>query len=384
VLIGDPFRLNQIMINLLSNALKFTHYGQVMLSARLVKKLNREVRVEISVRDTGIGIKAEKLQRIFERFSQADESITRKFGGTGLGLTIVKQLVEMQRGKIAVASRENEGATFTVVLPFRLGSAADLNKDKADGTPGFTKGQRGTIRVLLVEDNDINRLYARTILKNWGCQVETAENGQVALDMARHHEFDVILMDIQMPVLDGLEATKAIRLLPAGKNPAIVALTANTSAADQQVFLKAGMDASLGKPFTPEELDRVLRRFAKQKTIPVADSRSLNLDRIRKVSTNPVFLKEMIHTFLDTLPPILESIKRHTAASEYDLLAKAVHKVKPSLSLMGADGVRNTAMRIEERAKERKEVESLGLLTAEFLAEMEKLVEMLEAELRKS
>jgi CheY-like chemotaxis protein len=293
----------------------------------------------------------------------------------------VKQLVEMQRGKIDVTSREKEGSTFTVTIPFALGSAADLTEAGSSVNYGVPESQRGSLRVLLVEDNEINQLYARTILKNWGCQVETAENGQVALEKARDHEFDIILMDIQMPVMDGLEATRAIRLLPGGRKPVIIALSANVTASDQQAFLKTGIDGSLGKPFTPEELDRVLRRFAKQKHTPSEQARALNLDRIRKVSTNPDFIKEMIHTFLGTLPPILDSIKHHVTASEFDLLAKAVHKVKPSLSLMGADHIRSLAMRIEEGAREKKELDSVNRLTAEFLTEMHQLVALLRAEL---
>ncbi|MEQ9415422.1 MAG: ATP-binding protein, partial [Cyclobacteriaceae bacterium] len=173
ILAGDPFRLNQILINLISNALKFTHEGSISINCKLEKKSSKIQHIKVDVTDTGIGIPADKLNKIFESFSQADASVTRKYGGTGLGLTIVKQLVELQKGSITVNSVEDKGTTFSIAIPYATGSKEELDKK----TSVYSKKQNElaslkNLRILLAEDNDINRLYATSILKMWECTAD--------------------------------------------------------------------------------------------------------------------------------------------------------------------------------------------------------------------
>ena len=259
MVVGDPARLRQILTNLLDNALKFTEHGYVLGH---VSALSGDL-VSFVIRDSGIGIPAEKLATIFEKFTQADTSTTRKFGGTGLGLAICRQLVEMMGGAIGVESRLGEGARFWFTA--RLGTAdptvPEVEKKPAPMPPVL----RG--RVLLVEDNAVNREVALAALASLGCTVEVAEDGLAAVSRAAREQYDVILMDCEMPGLDGYEAARAIRAREAtsvttrtGRVP-IVALTASALATDRERALRAGMDEHLSKPFTREDLGRNLARW---------------------------------------------------------------------------------------------------------------------------
>jgi PAS domain S-box-containing protein len=256
ILVGDPVRLNQILINLISNALKFTHTGSIRINCSIENITKQTGKAHFEIIDTGIGIPQDKLHTIFESFSQADASVTRKYGGTGLGLTIAKQLTELQQGTITVKSEEDKGSVFSVSIPYAIGSPEDATKASHNSRESKAiQSSLKNLKVLLVEDNDINRLYAGSILKTGGCQLDIAENGFVAIEKLKNSPFDIILMDIQMPVMDGLEATKAIRAGSSLRNRIpIIALTANASQKDMEKCLAAGMNDCISKPFTPEEL----------------------------------------------------------------------------------------------------------------------------------
>lgn len=362
VLMGDPFRLNQILINLISNALKFTQMGSIKTQCAVVKQNKNHQWVKFEVIDTGIGIPSDKLNTIFESFSQADASVTRKYGGTGLGLTIVKQLVELQNGKVEVVSQLNKGTTFTVIIPYALAETEDGEKRLKVNHPHRGDNHNlKNLKILLAEDNDINQLYATSILKMWGCEATVAENGYVALEQVRNNHFDLVLMDIQMPVMDGYEATKAIRMGGAPKNKIpIIALTANASAKDIQRCREAGMDDCIAKPFTPESLLETLARHIHLKTIQAKMNNAvqkpqqlevINLSYLRKVSANnEAFVGEIIASFLETIPQIIENIKIHLEQQDWAKLEKAVHKLKPALSMIGMDDAKNMAVEIESLA----------------------------------
>jgi PAS domain S-box-containing protein len=352
MLVGDPVRLNQILINLLGNAIKFTHHGSIWLNCSLLREDKNTSWVQFSVKDTGVGIPAEKLETIFESFSQADTSVTRKYGGSGLGLTIVKQLVEMQNGSISVESKENVGSVFTITIPYLHGKASLLTKKMpAASDKDIFSYSMQNLSVLLVEDNDINRLYAQSVLRRWNCKTDTAENGLVAIERIKSKRYDVVLMDIQMPVMDGYETTKAIRMMPSPLNTVpIVALTANATRTDVDKCLAAGMNDYLAKPFTPEDLFHKLFDDLKLKS---SEEQSLfDLNYLKKVSgNNEEFIREMILTFTNTLPPILKDI--HLAMSMKDWLktGKLIHQIKPSLTLMGIHALKEPVSEIEEALK---------------------------------
>lgn len=259
---GDPTRLRQVLLNLVSNAIKFTERGEVRVQLTRSTNPQGQSRVLFVVRDTGIGIAPDKLRSIFEAFTQADTSTTRKFGGTGLGLTISQRLVKLMGGELQVESRPGEGSTFRFELPFEPGQLP------AEGRPVAAVAERSTpaMRVLLVEDHPVNQMLATRLLEKWGHTVVLAQNGREALEwLAGGEVFDVVLMDMQMPEMGGIEATQRIRQLEqarGGHRHAIVAMTANVMQGDRELCLNAGMDDYISKPIQQDELAAKLHRFA--------------------------------------------------------------------------------------------------------------------------
>lgn len=260
--VGDPTRIRQILVNLLANGLKFTPSGEVHLAVGCVPgETGRPCRVRLTVTDTGVGIPADRLDRLFRPFSQVDASTTRRFGGTGLGLAICRHLTDLMGGEIGVRSVPDEGSSFWVELPLRAAAAA-ADPD-ADPAPERSAQATPPLDVLVVEDDLVNQMVAREVLRTLGYAAEVVANGREAVDAVRDRSFDVVFMDANMPVMDGETATRAIRAeLPADRQPWIVAMTANALAQDRQRYLDAGMDAYLAKPFSADGLASELRRAA--------------------------------------------------------------------------------------------------------------------------
>ncbi len=263
-LLGDPVRLRQILINLIGNSMKFTAEGGIWVSAALASWQENLYRLRFEVQDTGIGISDEKLASIFDAFSQADSSMTRRYGGTGLGLSIVSRLVQLMGGTIGVDSKEGEGTTFWLEVPFPLvaekgAPGSEREHQEAADNPDF----RG-VRVLVVEDNPINKEVATAILAGFGCQVFHAGDGREGIEMFRDGSYDLVLMDCQMPRMDGYEATERMRdyerATSAPRTP-IIALTANALDSDRTRCMKAGMDDFISKPFRKHMMAGVLQNW---------------------------------------------------------------------------------------------------------------------------
>jgi signal transduction histidine kinase/CheY-like chemotaxis protein len=271
--VGDPYRLKQVLINLVGNAIKFTSAGRVDLTVKLETSTPSTVRLLFSVRDSGIGIPKELQQTVFQAFSQADGSSTRKYGGTGLGLTISAHLVELMNGKIWVESVPSVGSTFFFTGEFRTSEVPAIDVSAAPGTarkPVIAVAPAGQgLHVLVVEDNAVNRTVATRLLERQGHSVTVAVNGVEALTTLEEHEwnFDLILMDVQMPEMDGLEATQEIRKreMNRDKRMPIVALTAHAMERDRERCLAAGVDAYLSKPIRMEDLASALAELAAKK-----------------------------------------------------------------------------------------------------------------------
>jgi len=244
---GDPTRIRQIMLNLVSNALKFTAEGCVRVALRPA----RGEGVEIAVDDTGVGMSAEQQARLFQPFTQGDLTVARRFGGTGLGLAICRQLADLMGGYIVVESAEGEGSTFRVTLPLAAADAPAPVEAPAEPDGGIEG-----LRLLVVEDNKINQAVARAVLEAAGAQVETADDGVQALEMLRNRDYDLVLMDVHMPRMDGIEALRRIRDGEAGvaADMPVVALTADAMAGEDRRLLRLGFDAVQAKPITPREL----------------------------------------------------------------------------------------------------------------------------------
>jgi len=254
---GDPHRINQILLNLLSNSIKFTHQGSISLSCRLVEHHDDRQVIELSVADTGIGVDKKYLKKIFQKFSQESVNIARKYGGTGLGMAITKQLVDLMDGKISIKSKKNEGTSVTITFTLPLGHKQEKEeKPKPLISHHELKGKK----ILLVEDNKLNRLVAKTILSHFGIIVTEAVNGEIAVELVRKELFDLVLMDLQMPVMDGIDATTMIRKEISTTLP-IIALTAHALKSEELRCREAGMNDFISKPFEEEKLINVLSRF---------------------------------------------------------------------------------------------------------------------------
>jgi CheY-like chemotaxis protein len=264
-ILSDPTRLRQVLLNLIGNAIKFTRKGKVTVSLH-----SSQSNLVFTVQDSGIGMSGAALAGLFEPFRQADSSTARKFGGTGLGLVICKALVEKMQGQIHVSSIEGQGSTFTVELPMPKDVELTLDPDKnkvhigndSDVAEAVDQLNLSALRILLVDDQPINRLMAGSQLKQLGCSlVEEAHNGLQALKLLRSKPFDVVLMDMQMPEMDGLDATRGLRQLTLQSQPIVIAMTANAFSEDREACMDAGMDYFLPKPVKLDALRSAIQQM---------------------------------------------------------------------------------------------------------------------------
>ncbi|SNC75817.1 PAS domain S-box-containing protein [Hymenobacter gelipurpurascens] len=344
VLLGDPYRITQVLLNLAGNSVKFTEKGSVAVSCTLEQATPEYVDLRFLVADTGIGIDADYLEDIFKEFSQEDSSVTRKFGGTGLGLSISRQLVHLMGGEISIESQKHEGthSYFTLRLP--VGSPEDLPQ-KTLVTDGIREQLRNQ-RILLVEDNTFNRQIAKGFLHNAGLEVVEAENGAIAVELIHQQSFDAVLMDVQMPIMNGLEATAYLRQELNFTTP-IIALTANAVKGEREKCLEAGMNDYLPKPFQEDDLLKILCRWILPEaaqaasltepalTLPPDDTAAppfYNLDIVRKIGQGDAsFTTLMLESFIEGCTEAVLELQAATAAQDVVALRAATHKLKPSL-----------------------------------------------------
>ncbi|HXB35648.1 MAG TPA: ATP-binding protein, partial [Puia sp.] len=266
VIVGDALRLRQVLINLVSNAVKFTANGEIRVGVVQLRKdkTTGEIELAFEVRDTGIGIPAEKIDLLFKPFSQVDSSTTRKYGGTGLGLAISEKLVLLMGGQITVQSREGEGTIFTFTIRTRAGVLKLSLSSREQRVMSKAFAEAFPFRILVAEDNVINRQLILHILGNLGYEPACVENGREAVEVVGRAGYDLILMDVQMPEMDGLEATKIIRR-QGYRQPVIIALTANAMQGDREECLTAGMDDYICKPVRLDELMELLEKWGTQR-----------------------------------------------------------------------------------------------------------------------
>ncbi len=265
--VGDPTRLSQVLNNLIGNAIKFTDKGYIRVEASIVEETQHDYSIRIAVEDTGIGIEEEKVKTIFESFSQADASVNRKFGGTGLGLAITKRLLELQGSQIQLRSTLGKGSTFYFVQKFKKSEqkATPVTDEDKYFIPDFNVF--GKAKILIVEDNNINAVIAKSFLGRWQLELDVAQNGQIALEMLKKKDYDLVLMDLQMPVMDGFTATETIRRLPERKYKElpIIALTASATLQVEDRVYQVGMDDYVQKPFNPTDLYNKIARHLQQR-----------------------------------------------------------------------------------------------------------------------
>lgn len=346
-LVGDPLRLRQILTNLLSNAVKFTASGEISASVSVRPRPGRAghpLDLVLSVRDTGPGIPPEKLESIFEKFTQADGSISRRYGGTGLGLAITRRLVEVHNGDIQVESQLGHGSTFTVILPVNAQQSAPAATQPL--APSAASPTRGPI--LVVEDNPINQKVVTAVLRKRGYDVHVASDGQQALDLLSQQRFPLILMDVQMPVLDGLETTRRIRANPALRDTPIVAMTAHAMNGDRERCLDAGMNAYLAKPVDHAHLTNVIERFLSEPARQPALSPPHPERASRLIDADPSLVGQMMQLFLQLAPERLDNLRSAAASGDRERLRSDARKMRGAAQSIAAHEIAAAALRLDE------------------------------------
>jgi len=356
VLMGDPLRVRQIVANLLSNAIKFTDQGRVVVKLDVSPPVGDRVNVVVHVTDTGPGIPHDKLASIFEKFTQADGSITRKYGGTGLGLAITRRLVEMQGGDVRVDSQLGHGSVFCVTLSLEIApaSAANLTPSNRDA-PVAASPAPSSARLLLVEDNLVNQKVVLAILRKKGYRIDVANDGREALEKLEASHYDLVLMDVQMPVLDGLEATRLIRREARWDRLPIIAMTAHAMNGDRERCLQSGMTGYISKPVQPAHLiETVERQLASGNRPaspgPVPTAAPTPLDRIltdRLMQGDSVMMNDMLRLFIQIAPERLDRIEAAAARGDLATLDREVRKISVAADQLASANLRECARRIE-------------------------------------
>ena len=348
---GDPNRLRQILSNLISNAIKFTEKGTVDVRFRKVHVTEEQMELEISVADTGIGIASENIGKLFRSFSQVDSSYTRRFGGTGLGLVISKQLVEMMGGKIWVVSQAGKGSTFYFTITLEIGNKPVENHRLNTGNYEST----GILNILLVEDDPVNQMVLSKMIRTRGHRVDMANNGLEAIAAHEHNRYDVIIMDIQMPEMDGIEATRRIRKKEGvGKQTPIIALTAFALQGDRERFLEMGMNEYISKPVRVEELLFIIEKVVKLGLgEPSFTERPRIDDQGQLIFTNKVEIKsaEEMLTIIGEIENYMERLINFVVGNDLDQIEMVAHQIKELFNQMDAEELKSAAFKIELAAR---------------------------------
>lgn len=387
---ADNQWLNQIFINLISNGIKFTSQGEVKLSVKKLKSAETSSLFYFEVSDTGIGMKESEIETIFTSFKQANTSVRTEFGGTGLGLSIASRLVSLLGGELEVESEEGKGSRFFFSLNIDTASS-DVIPENVFKEYKITEDN--DIKLLIVEDNLMNQKYISALLRKWKLSFDIAENGQQAVDKYKQQHYDLIFMDLSMPIIDGYEATNIIRSLPGDQIP-IIALTASTFLSKKELALKAGMTDFLAKPFTPQELSQMLHKYlAKQPALSNQAQPKLSTNLLDRESLNAFYAGDnaaaldMFLTYTDVIDQEFQFLEQATAFKSSEEMRKQVHKMKPMFNMVGLTSVANECerlltelptMSIEELiSRSQQVVEEARSKHGSVLAEIQRLNNML-------
>ena len=365
--VGDPQRLRQIFINLIGNAIKFTEHGEVKVTLTELRRSAQQTCLQFSISDTGIGMNAEKQAKLFQAFSQGDSSVTRHYGGTGLGLIISKQLVEQMGGTISVSSQENLGSTFTFSVKLGITSIASIRNAQYQQKLPLDTGKLQHIsgaKVLLVEDNEVNRIVAIELLEQAHLQVDVAENGEIALSKLQQTAYDCVLMDVQMPVMDGYQTTKLIRAMPGCQTLPVIAMTANAMSNDRNRCFQADMDDFISKPILPETLYATLAKWI----LPRADGKTLTTPNSEEPESRPLpylygidtfaglqhtagnltVYRKVLLKFAENHADTMNEIGQAFTHNQYDKAYQLVHTLKGLVGSLGALQLQSHLVRLEE------------------------------------
>jgi signal transduction histidine kinase/FixJ family two-component response regulator len=352
ILLGDPYRLNQVLLNLVSNAIKFTQEGKVDITCRVILNTPGRQKVQVNITDTGIGMEEEFAKKLFEKFTQEDNSIMRKYGGTGLGMSICKALIDLMDGQITVTSKKGGGTTVSFIIEMDKGRTGDLPQKEIEQTDtNILSGKK----ILVADDNEMNRLVVSTMLQYHGVEITEAVNGVEALEKLNEKNYDIVLMDVQMPVMDGFKATKLIRKTISTELP-VIALTAYAIKGDDRKCIDAGMNDYLSKPFEENQLLRIMAHWLDKKALNFISTTEqtaqpvilYDLTGLHEIARgNADFITKMVDIFVQQTPAAVEAIKTAYFTGELEIVKNTAHKIKPSIDNMRITSLKNEIREIE-------------------------------------
>ncbi|WP_411030805.1 ATP-binding protein [Spongiimicrobium sp. 3-5] len=401
VLKGDPSKLSQVLLNLLGNAIKFVEEGSISLRVRKKGQPAGNFLLEFEISDTGIGISEDNLKNIFESFRQAEFTTHKKYGGSGLGLSIVKQIIENLNGNISVSSKLGVGTTFKFVLPFEQGSGSyKPEQNKPAVTMEANKALVKGMRILVFEDNLLNQRLIEQRLRTWGCRVHITDNALYGLNVLENHKIDMVLMDLRMPVMNGFEVSERIRhsTNKSVKNVPIIALTADFTIRDEEQFAVSGINDYILKPYSPEELlqklikskkdmDSIYAIEAEPMEQPVVDAHKtskVNLANILKECQGEmILLEELVVLYKQNVLEFIGKVRLHLNNKNMEEIEFAAHKVKSGLAMMGAFSLHKLAAEIYNVSRTDKDARHLEFLYGCFLEEYPIVETAINAELEK-
>jgi PAS domain S-box-containing protein len=389
VLIGDPYRLNQIMLNLVSNAIKFTEKGIVDITCEVLEDTDKHQVIKAAVIDTGIGMDESFVKNLFQKFSQEDESVTRKFGGTGLGMSICKELIDLMKGSIQVKSKKGEGTTISITVSFEKGTQANLpQKFAASADSSLINGKV----ILVADDNKMNRMVASAILKNYGAYIIMASNGKEAVECIQQNQLDLVLMDVQMPEMDGLEATSLLRREGYHELP-IIALTAFAIKGDNEKCLEAGMNDYLSKPFEEMQLVNIVSNWLIQKekkkemvdisqtsdqNKPIEEHNLFSLTKVQELSHgDELFVAEMVTIFMEQAAWAIEQFEKGFAENNRTQLKQTAHRIKPSIKTMQISSIEDDVVFVEVNAESFQDTQPLKNQVQKINAVLKQVIQQL-------
>jgi signal transduction histidine kinase/DNA-binding response OmpR family regulator len=390
LLIGDPYRLNQILLNLAGNAIKFTSQGFVKINVSLKYNSPTQVVLNFSVTDTGIGIEHDKQHLIFESFSQAQNDHSRKYGGTGLGLTITKRLIELLGGELTLESQQQKGSIFKFSIPYAIGEAKLLS---AVVEPQFMQSLEG-LNLLLVEDNAMNQFVAIQILKKWNVKVESAINGKHALALLEKREFDVILMDLQMPEMDGYETTELIRNSSSkviNHQVPIIAVSADAFEETKEKALALGMNGFVTKPINKQELFNVLAKLMPQidtsrkpSIMPIGFSEIIDFKHFLQLTEyNSELAEEILKLYLIELPSIILNMRNYAAESNWFAIIQLLPKLYSIIRNLGLINIEKDIHEIENLCMLNQKVSLIPIKIEELALHFETVYDQMNEKIKK-
>ena len=394
VLIGDQFRLRQILMNMVSNAIKFTDSGYVEIKCFLKKEMDNKVFVRFDITDTGIGISEDKLEAIFDQFKQADSTVTKRFGGTGLGLTISKKLTELQHGNISVNSKPDVGTQFTVVLPYEKGNEKDIIL--SGQTNKIDSDMLRDTSVLLVDDDSVNRLLGKTILEELGSNVDVAMSGGEAITKLKNNKYDVILLDIHMPEISGIDVAHFLRGELNDASTKIIAVTAAVMKEDIEQYYRAGINDYLVKPYKEINLYNKVCKVLKKNKVPVQLTREeiilkeetkdplYNLYELKRIAKdNNEFFVRMLNTFINNTTENLKNLDHYLTEKNWEQIGETAHKMLPSFRHLEIQPVISDLLDVKDKTLDNLKPEDVPSLVKHISDLSYQVITELEQEIEK-